>query len=80
MLYWLLIGAGLILVVCGFILMISTQRKEQRAWSRLLREERERAEDAFHELHRITFRKPLRLSLTLMLAGMALGVAGIILK
>lgn len=80
MLYWLLIGVGLALVVSGFILMIVTQRREQKAWAQLLKEDRSGAEDAFHELQKTTFKKPLRLSLILMLSGMALGVVGLLIK
>ena len=80
MLYWLLIAAGLVLVTAGFILMIKTQREEQKTWSRLLKEDRLGAEEAFRALQKSTFRKPLRLSLILMLSGMALGVVGVLLK
>ena len=80
MLYGLLMVVGLVLVVAGFILMIKTQRDEQKAWARLLKENRPEAEEAFRKLQKTTYKKPLRLSLILMLSGMAMGVVGLLLK
>lgn len=80
MLYWLFIGVGLLLVAAGFVLMIVTQREEQKTWSRLLKEDRSGAEDAFHQLQKTKFKKPLRLSLILMLSGMGVGVVGVLLN
>ena len=39
MLYWILIGLGLAAALAGFALMLITQRKEQKAWQTLLKED-----------------------------------------
>ncbi len=80
MLYWILIGLGLAAAVAGFVLMMVTQRREQKAWQTLLKEDKSTAEERFKELQTQKFAAPLRLSLFLILGGMALGVVGLIVR
>ena len=80
MLYWILIGLGLAAALAGFALMLITQRKEQKAWQTLLKEDKSTAEERFKELQIQKFAAPLRLSLFLILGGLALGVVGLILR
>lgn len=72
-----LIAVGLICALAGFILMIKTQRTQQKTWSRLLKEDRTTAEDKYQELQKTQFSKPMRLCLILILAGMALGAISV---
>lgn len=72
-----LIAIGLISALAGFILMIKTQRTQQKMWSRLLKEDRATAEDKYQELQKTQFAKPMRLCLILILAGMALGAISV---
>lgn len=72
-----LIAIGLISALAGFILMIKTQRTQQKTWSRLLKEDRATAEDKYQELQKTQFAKPMRLCLILILAGMALGAISV---
>ena len=80
MLYWFLIGLGLTGALAGFVLMIVTQNREQKTWKSLLKEDKAFAEERFKTLQKEKFAAPLRLSLILILAGMALGVLGIIVR
>lgn len=80
MLYWFLIGLGLTGALSGFVLMIVTQNREQKTWKSLLKEDKASAEERFKSLQKEKFSTPLRLSLILILAGMALGVLGIIVR
>ena len=80
MLYWILIGLGLAAALSGFVLMLVIQRKEQKVWQALLKEDKSTAEDRFKELQMNTFAAPLRLSLFLILGGMVLGIIGFIVR
>ena len=80
MLYWILTGAGILLALAGFGLMIKTQREQQRAWSRLLEEDEDRARERYQSLQKAEFSKKTRLSLLLILGGMALGILCYVLQ
>ncbi len=80
MLYWILTGAGILLALAGFVLMIKTQREQQRAWSRLLEEDEDSARERYQSLQKAEFSKKTRLSLLLILGGMALGILCYVLQ
>lgn len=80
MLYWILIGLGLAAALAGFAWMLTTQRKEQKAWRALLEEDKTTAEERFKKLQTEKFAAPLRLSLLLIVGGMAMGVIGLLVR
>lgn len=73
MLYWFLIGVGILCELVGFALMIKTGHDRQKLWDRLLDENADTAEEQYQAQQKARFAKPQRLSLSLIVAGLLIG-------